>query len=189
MGTTDFSEDYRSVIEALTDEEMVDTYLQREGYDEKYVALLVDALRARGLPPEELTSGEVAHALLASRKSDEELHAIYTSTTEYSSEWRSLAEAEATRRGLTVDAIAREKERALFEAGVPGKHVIAGFVFCFLGGIIGLIIGIDYVFSAKSNADGEQFYKYDKATRSAGKWMLALLAVVVTITIIARIID
>jgi hypothetical protein len=187
MKTNDFIEDYRSIIESSTDEELVAIYFQQEGYEEEYVSLLVEELHARGLPPEKLTDEAAANALLISKKSDEELYEIYTHSSQYSQEWRALAEAEAMRRGLSVDVVAKAKDDAELAAGIEGKHIVAGFIFCLLGGIIGLIIGFDYAFSTRTNADGECFYKYDRATRTSGKWMLVLFAVVVTIFIAAKL--
>ncbi|MDR1459401.1 MAG: hypothetical protein LBI60_04230 [Bacteroidales bacterium] len=183
MKRIDYSKDYQKVIQSHTDRELTEIYLNANDYTEEFIALLLVELNKRGIPVEELTSKEKADLFLIRKKSDEELHDIYTDTLDYPQDLRTLAEEEAKRRGLSIDTIEQQKIEANSYKGVEGKHIIAGFLFSILGGVIGLIIALDYVFS--KTTDGA-FYKYDENTRKSGKYMFIVLVISVTLTIVIR---
>jgi hypothetical protein len=183
---TNLHEDYKALARALDDEELVENYLEREGYEEEYVAVLAEELAARGLSPDTLAPGDTATSILMKKKSDQELRAIYLDMEGTPEKTRKLAVAEATRRGLPVDTSEEAREEFLARQGQRGKHVFAGYIFSVLGGLIGLIIALDYVLSTRQLGD-ETVYKYDSTTRKDGKSMLVVLAIVVTLFTLVKV--
>jgi hypothetical protein len=171
------------MIKSYTDEKLAEIYLQREDYDEIFVELTVEELGNRGIPPEKLTSEDEAMQFLMSRKTDEELRSIYIGCD---SQMQILAESEALRRGMSADELEKEKTIAALQRAIPGKHIFAGYLFSILGGLIGLIIAIDYIFSKNITEEGE-FYKYDSFTRKAGKGMFVVFAISLIVFIIIQI--
>ncbi|MDR0606020.1 MAG: hypothetical protein LBG80_17160 [Bacteroidales bacterium] len=170
MGKFDYSEDYRKSISSLTDEELVKKYFEREDYNENYINLLISEINHRKIPIEELTSKETAMQALILRKSDKELQDIYNDL-DCDKEMQLLAKQESIRRGLPIDTLEKEKKIAMLKQGVQGKHIVAGYLFSILGGLIGLIIAIDYLSSKEKTAEGV-FYKYNKETRKSARGML-----------------
>ncbi|MDR2407552.1 MAG: hypothetical protein LBE13_05520 [Bacteroidales bacterium] len=179
-----YIENYRKIISSLTDEELAEKYLERANYTEEYNNLLIKEIEHREIPMEVLTSKETAMQFLIEKKSDEKLYDIYTDL-DYDKEMQLLAKQEAERRGLNTDAWEKEKITALKE-GEQGRYIVAGYILSIFGlglvGLIGLFIALDYVFAKKNSTEGK-FYKYNKATRSAGRGMLIVFAITVILLI------
>ncbi|MDR1553212.1 MAG: hypothetical protein LBS69_07105 [Prevotellaceae bacterium] len=180
MERENFNDEYQEMIKSYTDEELAEIYLLRADYDEAFIELTVEELGIRGIPVEKLTSENEAMQFLMSRKTDEELRNIYTGC---GNELQTFAEREAMRRGMSSEALEKEKTTAAMQRGVQGKHVFAGYLFSILGGLIGLFIALDYITATKST-DGGEFNKYNDSTRKAGKGMLIVFAISLTIFII-----
>jgi hypothetical protein len=185
MKPTDYNENYRNLILACTDEELANKYLERNNYTSEYVGMLIEELHVRGIPLEKLTSQEAASAFLITKKSDEELRDIYTDMEGFPENIRELAELEIKRRGISIDHIEKEKKQKDLHKGAAGKHIVAGYIFSILGGLIGLFIAIDYL-SSKVHTNEGKFYKYNDETRKAGKGMLIIFVIVVILVIIAN---
>jgi hypothetical protein len=173
MKQIDCSKEYQEVIQSYTDSKLAEIYLHSDNYTKEFISLLLVELDKRGIPIDELTSKEKADLFLIEKKSDEELHEIYTDVLGSPKELRTLAEEEAQRRGLPIDIIKKQRIETRLLRGVKGKHILAGYVFSILGGLIGLIISLDYIYSKEHTADGS-VYKYDKTTRKSGKIMVAI---------------
>ena len=67
--------------------------------------------------------------------------------------------------------------------------IVAGYIFCVLGGLIGLVIGCIYVFSIQKTASGDKLYKYNESTRKHGKGMLILFAIMSILSVIMSILS
>jgi len=83
--------------------------------------------------------------------------------------------------------IQTKKEISVRE-GEQGSWIAAGYIFCVLGGLIGLVIGCKYVYSVQETVSGDRFYKYNESTRKHGKRMLILFAIMSILSVIMIII-
>lgn len=87
-------------------------------------------------------------------------------------------------RGITVNndhmnALVRERIRTLAEHDKPSPFWLAtGFVLAVLGGLGGILFGLQYVNDTKKLPTGQKVYTYDEATRRKGKRMLLIGGVV-----------
>ena len=80
------------------------------------------------------------------------------------------------------------KNETYVREGEQGGWIAAGYIFCVLGGLIGLVIGCKYVFSKRETVSGEEFYKYNESTRKHGKRMLILFAIMSVLFVIMTMI-
>lgn len=48
------------------------------------------------------------------------------------------------------------------------KMLFLGYVFALLGGALGIIMGMNYIFAKKIDLSGKRVKKYDKKTRTHG---------------------
>lgn len=106
---------------------------------------------------------------------DEELFELIEKSDEWSKEDYFLAIKILKERGHNLDTTEIEeiKKKRLSDLRSPetGKAawLFAGFVFSFLGGIIGLMIGWSHWKSIKVDPTGKRFYVYDEKTRKSGR--------------------
>jgi hypothetical protein len=175
--TTNLHENFKARVSALDDEELVKNYLERG----EYIALLEKEVAARGLSPAPSASDDANTRLLLEKKSDGELRALYLDLDYTPAHLRQLVGEEAARRGIPVSAMEKVLDESRTQ-GQRGKHVGAGYVLSWMGGLFGLFIALDYAFSKRRVADGT-VYKYDSDTRNDGKLMLLIIAFVVAFTI------
>jgi hypothetical protein len=121
------------------------------------------------------------------KKSDKELRALYLDLEYTPARVRQLAEEEVRRRGQLVDTIEKARVETRVRRGKRGNYIVLGYVISVLGGPIGLAIAFTYACSKRRLADGEIVHKYDSITRSNGKWMLAIFAIIVTLFVLGEI--
>jgi hypothetical protein len=55
--------------------------------------------------------------------------------------------------------------------------IVAGFIFAFLGGLFGIIIGAYLKFGKFKGENGEQYFRYDEASRQKGMYMLIIAVI------------
>lgn len=103
MEKIDDRDNYKSEIEALTDEKLAEQYLRRERYIKRYIKLLTDEVANRNLP---LT--ELAPAILK-KKSNENLYDIYNDFAN-EKDIQILVEQEITNRGFNIETLEKEIE-------------------------------------------------------------------------------
>lgn len=106
---------------------------------------------------------------------DEELYEILAKPDEWGDIDYSLAQQLLAKRGKPVDEqtlLTLKKERLAQEAQ-PEKSsrgwVIAGYIFAFLGGFLGAVIGYFMWTSKKTLPNGQKVYTYTTANRKDGK--------------------
>jgi hypothetical protein len=177
------------LVEANTDEELTTVYLNKGDYVPEYVAATVGELEKRGYRLDELVSEDAALWATIKQKSDEELLEIFTQMDEYTEQKRELVLKEIKNRNLYTEQLQKKMEHYQSELykGIEGSHIVAGYVFCVLGGIIGLAIALQYLNATIKTADGELIYKYNESTRQAGKGMLIVFAIVVVLLVIVNV--
>lgn len=112
--------------------------------------------------------------------SDEELYDILMKPDEWNPIDYKLAREILTNRGKVIDdglILSLKKER-LKQLAEPEKNqrpwIIAGYLFAFGGGLLGLVIGYVLSTSKKTLPNGERHYAYSKADRKHGKQILAI---------------
>jgi hypothetical protein len=175
-------------IKQSEDTDLFNFYKKRSDYQPLFVKCLEEELAVRGYNVADIDSGDT-NRLILNNKSNEQLINIITNYTDYNKGWDTIARTILESRGfdtLSLYSVAKNKT-AILKDGKPGKHIIAGYIFSLLGGLLGLIIALDYTLAKVTTVNGEVFPKYNKKTRESGKIMLVIIAVVVTISIIVNL--
>ena len=67
--------------------------------------------------------------------------------------------------------------------------IIAGYLFSFLGGGIGIVIGYSLWTSKKTLPNGERIYSYNNADRKQGKTIFIIGLIVFPLALIVKILD
>lgn len=126
---------------------------------------------------------------------DEELYEILLKSDEWSELDYSLAQSILEDRGKTIDKsllnslkIQRLEDLAEPE-GSQKPWIIGGYIFAFVGGLIGLIIGYSIWTSKKVLPNGEKVYSYSEKDRKQGKNIIYIGLLVLPITIIMLLMD
>lgn len=128
-----------------------------------------EALEADSLKTDLPANHHLAHA------SDEELLDIMT----HASEWSPFDVAHARRlleeKGVDTAKLKEDREEKIARLmdGKPAskKLIFFGWVFCFLGGIIGIAIALS-INQTKDKTPLGDYYRYDRASRTIGADML-----------------
>ena len=66
-------------------------------------------------------------------------------------------------------------------------YIVAGYIFCFFGGFIGLMIGSHLLISKKTLPNGNKVHEFDSESRKQGKFILILGLLGSTIAIILKV--
>ncbi len=123
------------------------------------------------------------------RFSDEELRDVLVRSFEWNSLDVSLARKILTERGVPFsdEKIAEERQEITDKLDAPEKEdtliVVCGYIFCLLGGILGLILALVILNSKKTTHDGYRVPRYNAATRSHARNMFLLFIVVIILTL------
>lgn len=123
---------------------------------------------------------------------DEELLEVLENFNEWSKTDFLLAQRILKERGkyITDEQIQELKEKKIAELRKPEKGnrgwLIAGYIFAFLGGLLGLFIGYHHYKFKKSLPTGERVYAYDAKTRGTGQRIFYIGLVSIIFWIIIR---
>ncbi|MDF3026224.1 MAG: hypothetical protein K0S23_531 [Fluviicola sp.] len=126
---------------------------------------------------------------------DEELIDLISKQDEWSPFDFQLAQKILKDRGneVTPQKINQLKEQRLEELSEPEKHdtfwIGLGYVFAFLGGLIGIIIGYYIISSKKTLPNGERVFTYTEADRKHGSRILLIAITAIILAIAFRIIN
>lgn len=128
--------------------------------------------------------------------SDEELFDVIGKADEWSKEDFLLSQKILRTRGHEIDSekIEEIKLGRLNDLRKPeqGKKawIIFGYIFAFLGGLLGVIIGWSHWKATKIDPTGKRFYVYNESTRKSGKtiFLIGILSFILWL-IIKVIID
>lgn len=126
---------------------------------------------------------------------DEELYEVLIKSDEWSIFDYKLAQKILTNRGKTIDQemLASLKKERLNILSKPEKNqrpwIIAGYLFSFLGGGIGIVIGYSLWTSKKTLPNGKRIYSYNDADRKQGKTIFIIGMIVFPLALIVKILD
>lgn len=126
---------------------------------------------------------------------DEELYEILLKSDEWGALDFSLAQRILEDRGKTIDTdlLSSLKRQRLDDLAKPEGNqkswIIGGYIFAFIGGLLGAIIGYSIWTSKKTLPNGEKVYSHSEKDRTQGKYIFYIGLIVFPLTIIFRLID
>ena len=126
---------------------------------------------------------------------DEELYEVLIKSDEWNIFDYKLAQRILANRGKTIDyeTLASLKKERLNILSKPEENqrpwIIAGYLFSFLGGGIGIVIGYSLWTSKKTLPNGERIYSYNNADRKQGKTIFIIGLIVFPLALIVKILD
>lgn len=124
--------------------------------------------------------------------SDEELYEILLKADEWNEFDYTLAQKILTQRGKSVDKslLKSLKSERLKQLAKPEESqrpwIIAGYIFAFLGGFLGLIIGYFLWTAKKTLPNGQKVYSYSEKDRKQGRLIFYISLVVFPVGLILR---
>ncbi|MES2555239.1 MAG: hypothetical protein V4604_03760 [Bacteroidota bacterium] len=122
--------------------------------------------------------------------SDEELREVLVRSFEWNSLDVMLAKKILTERGVdfSESAIASERQEITDELDAPEKGdtllVVCGYIFCLLGGLLGLMIALTILTSQKTTHDGHRIPRYSAGTKKHAQRMLVAFSIGVIFALI-----
>lgn len=126
---------------------------------------------------------------------DEELYEVLLKSDEWSDLDYAFAQRILEERGKTIDTgllnslkIQRLDDLAKPE-GNQKSWIIGGYIFAFIGGLLGAIIGYSIWTSKKTLPNGEKVYSHSEEDRTLGKYIFYIGLIVFPLTIIIRLMD
>lgn len=126
---------------------------------------------------------------------NEELYEILLKSDEWNALDYKLAQKILTDRGKAIDSEmlnSLKKERLKLLAQPEGNQkpwIIAGYLFSFLGGGIGIIIGYSLWTAQKTLPNGQRVYSYNAKDRKNGMYIFIIGAIVFSATILTKILS
>jgi len=124
---------------------------------------------------------------------DEELYEVLLKSDEWNIFDYKLAQKILTNRGKTIDpemlaSLRKERLKILAKPEENQKPwIIAGYLFSFLGGGIGIVIGYSLWTSKKTLPNGERIYSYNDTDRQHGKMIFFIGLIVFPLALIIKI--
>lgn len=122
--------------------------------------------------------------------SDDELQDVLVRSFEWNSLDVMLAKKILLDRGVSFSeaSIAYQREELLDELDAPEKGdtilVVCGYIFCLLGGLLGLIIALTILTSQKTTHDGMRIPRYSAGTKKHAQRMLVAFSIGVIVALI-----
>ncbi|VBB45717.1 conserved hypothetical protein [uncultured Paludibacter sp.] len=166
-------------IKKMTDEQILTVIKNQGDYNSTFIEMVKEEIGLRGynFSIDELNDIDL---ILIKHKSTEDLVDIYVNPTDFNKKWELLAQQELSARNYDISALYIEKQNGLkiLKQGIQGSHIILGYFLAVLGGIIGLIMALNYMNKKISTISGEKLYKYNETTRQHGKVMLIVWSIV-----------
>jgi hypothetical protein len=124
---------------------------------------------------------------------NEELYDVLLNSDEWNIFDYKLAQKILTDQGKTIDPemLASLKKERLKILSKPEENqkpwIIAGYLFAFLGGGIGIIIGYSLWRSKKTLPNGERIYSYNTKDRNSGQKIFIISIIIFPLTFILKI--
>ena len=122
---------------------------------------------------------------------DEELFAIIEKKDEWNEFDYILAQKLLKDRGKEISLenlnLIRKKRMASLSQHKPTPQalIIAAYFFAFLGGIIGIVLGLQLLWDSKKLPDGQKMYSYELSVRNHGKIIVLIGIIILGLTIIS----
>lgn len=126
---------------------------------------------------------------------DEELYEILLKSDEWNEFDYSLAQKILFQRGTPIDKALLNslKNERLKQLAQPEENqrawIILGYIFAFLGGLLGIVIGYFLWTAKKTLPNGEKVYSYSEKDRKQGKYIFIIAIIVLPIALILRAIS
>jgi hypothetical protein len=123
---------------------------------------------------------------------DEELYEILLKSDEWNEFDYTLAQKILTQRGKSVDKALLNslKDERIKQLAKPEENqkawIFTGYIFAFLGGILGIIIGYFLWTAKKTLPNGEKVYSYSEKDRTQGKYIFIIAMIIFPIALIIR---
>jgi len=123
---------------------------------------------------------------------DDELYNILVKPDEWGEINYVLAQQILKKRGKEIDQemIDTFKKERIEELAQPEKNqmgwVVAGYIFAFIGGLVGLIIGWALWKAKKTLPDGSKVHSYSEKDRKQGKYIFYIGIIVLPIVLLIR---
>lgn len=172
----------------MEDRNLLLAYSNKADYNSLFNQLAEEELALRGYVPSEVEENNIDFLIIRKKEIDE-LVEIYTNDSDYVKSWKELAENELKRRGFDISSLygIKSRNKQFLKEGMQGRYIVLGYIFSFLGGLVGLAFAINYAFTSQTAVNGEKFPKYNRSTRSHGKAMLILAIGSIIMQLIMRL--
>ncbi|WP_343538183.1 hypothetical protein [Flavobacterium mesophilum] len=127
--------------------------------------------------------------------SDDELYDVLLKSDEWNVFDYKLAQKILKERGKNIDSemlafLKKERLQTLAKPEEPQKSWInIGYIFSFLGGALGIVIGYLLWTSKKTLPNGQRIYSYNEADRKHGKTIFIIGAIVFPVALLIRILS
>lgn len=125
--------------------------------------------------------------------SDEELYEILLKQDEWSEFDYTLSKKILIQRGKSIDddLLSSLKNERLKQLAKPGENqkywIIAGYIFSFLGGFLGAIIGYGLWTSKKTLPNGQKVYSYSENDRKHGKYIFYIGLIILPVSLLLKV--
>ena len=125
--------------------------------------------------------------------SDEELIDVVLKEDEWGDYNSILARKILADKGVVIpdQVAARIRTKRVAELQIPQKSegfwVVLGYASAFMGGLLGMIIGLHLRFNKKTLPSGDRVHVFTKQDRTHGLWILIIGVLVLAVTVILRI--
>lgn len=126
---------------------------------------------------------------------DEELYEILLKSDEWNEFDYTLAQKILSQRGKPIDKALLNslKNERLKQLAQPEENqrawIILGYVFAFLGGLLGIVIGYFLWTAKKTLPNGKKVYSYSEKDRKQGKYIFIIAMFIFPIALILRAIS
>ncbi|WP_298955517.1 hypothetical protein [uncultured Nonlabens sp.] len=124
---------------------------------------------------------------------NEELYEVLLKSDEWNTFDYALAQKILRERGKSIDKDLLDslKKERLKQLAEPEKNqkpwIISGYIFSFLGGFLGLIIGYSLMTSKRALPNGQKVYSYSTNDRKHGRFIFYIGLVILPIAILLKI--
>lgn len=123
---------------------------------------------------------------------DEELYEILLKSDEWNEFDYTLAQKILVQRGKSVDKALLNslKNERIKQLAKPEENqrawIVAGYIFAFLGGFLGIIIGYFLWTAKKTLPNGKKVYSYSEKDRKQGKYIFIIAMIIFPFALILR---
>ena len=200
-------EEFKILAHEKTDEELIEIKKQQEDYQLDFIYYVDEEIKNRHIQDSAFTIEEDndlgedndneyvefdnAKQLEFEETTNEDLCKLFLELPEDSNPdyLQSLVQEMKTRKLLTKD-IENQRKKMLDESRFNKKGslfgIVLGYLFSFLGGLVGFIIAGKYGWSKKTDYLGKEQFIYNEATRQHAKNMVIINTIVIVIVLLIK---
>ncbi|MDR1847941.1 MAG: hypothetical protein LBR17_07505 [Bacteroidales bacterium] len=180
---------YKKVIQAKTNEDLIQIIQNKTSYEKEFVNLAIEELKSRNFDVSAIDNPQFLEKEIWKNLTDEEVIEIFVNP-DYNEKSRvALAKKEIEKRKLPLKELTAEQilSKENFRNGEYGRYMWLGYIVSFAGGLLGIFMALQYLYSTKKNVDGERFHTYNQKTRKNAKALLIISFIVIALIIIMKI--